>query len=164
MKHLIRDAEQSDIEPIRSVASITWWATYGDLRNPEWIRSHLAEYYSPELLAEQIASAASTDGAHFLVATEDGEVRGYLHFHQLADQGPYLRRLYVLPGAQGQGLGKSLVEELHSRLAPGSSYLLDVHHENSRAISFYESLGAVATGERLEPCWDYYRVVVPDAS
>lgn len=157
----VRDANASDIEAIRSVANDTWWDTYGELRDPEWIRSHLAEYYSPQLLARHIDEAGSLDGFHFLVAQVDGEVMGYLHFQQFEERGgPYLRRLYVHPLAQGGGLGRALVEELHRRLDPGTTYLLDVHYDNRKAIGFYRSFGAVPTGERLEPCWDYYRVTV----
>ena len=155
----VRDANASDIEAIRSVADETWWDTYGELRDPEWIRSHLAEYYSPELLAENITEAAANDGFHFLVFEVDGAVAGYLHFQQFEERGgPYLRRLYVHPTVQRTGAGRALVAELHSRLGPGTAYLLDVHYDNKRAINFYKSFGAVATGERLEPCWDYYRV------
>ena len=159
---LVRDALPGDVEAIRSVAETTWWATYEDLRGPEWIREHLAEFYAPDLLADQIEAAAAGDDAHFLVAEADGKVVGYLHFLVMDDRGPYLRRLYVLPELHGVGVGRALVMELHQRLGAGASYQLDVHPENHRAVGFYRGFGARWTGERLEPCWDLMEVTVED--
>ena len=78
----------------------------------------------------------------------------------MADRGPYLRRLYVLPEHQGKGLGMALINELHSRLGGGFEYELDVHPQNHRAVGFYRSLGAQWTGGHIEPCWDLMRVRV----
>ena len=157
---VIRDAGPGDVEAIRSVAETTWWATYEELRGPEWIREHLAEFYSPELLAEQIEAAAAGDEPHFLIAEAEGKVVGYLHFLVMDDRGPYLRRLYVLPEFHGSGFGRALVIELHRRLGAGARYQLDVHPENHKAVGFYLGFGAHWTGERLEPCWDLMEVAV----
>ena len=156
---MIRSANINDVEAIRLVAQVTWRATYADLLDSDWIDAHVAEWYAPEVVREQILEAELLPDCHFMVAEAyGGEVAGYLHFQTMVDRGPYLRRLYLLPEHQGQGIGMALISELHSRLGSGFEYELDVHPENLRAVSFYAGLGARWTGGHIEPCWDLMRV------
>lgn len=157
---LIRNATRADVEAIRSIADAAWHETYAELLDREWIDAHLAEWYAPALVASQITETEDRDDCHFMVAEAGGSTVGYLHFQTMPDRGPYLRRLYVLPGRHGTGIGSALVAELHSRLGAGFAYELDVHPGNSRAIRFYQSLGAEWTGGHIEPCWDLMRVRV----
>ena len=158
---VIRNATQADVAAIRSIALVAWHNTYADLLDSGWIDAHVAEWYAPDVVQSQIREAELRPDCHFMVAEADGgEVVGYLHFQTMADRGPYMRRLYLLPEHQGTGLGMALISELHSRLGSGFEYELDVHPENLRAVTFYEGLGARWTGGHIEPCWDLMRVRV----
>ena len=157
---VIRNATQDDVPAIRNIADVAWQDTYGELLDGEWINTHLAEWYEPSLVTSQITEAEARADCHFMVTEVRGEVVGYLHFQTMADRGPYLRRLYLLPEHQGKGIGMALISELHSRLGSGFEYELDVHPENLRAVTFYEGLGARWTGGHIEPCWDLMRVRV----
>lgn len=156
----IRDATVADVEAIRAIAAETWWDTYRDLLDSDWITEHLAAWYEPGLVASQIEAAEASDLGQFLLAEADGQIVGYLHFALMDDRGPYLRRLYVLPDHQRSGAGRKLVAALHHQLGEGFTYELDVHPENSKAIAFYKGFGAEFTGGRIEPCWDLMRVTV----
>jgi len=60
----------------------------------------------------------------------------------------YLARIFLLPDAQGRGLGgrvlRALLDSSHAR---GLPVALTVLHANPRARSFYERLGFLAVGE-----------------
>ncbi len=155
---IIRDATPADVEAVRAIANETWWDTYPGLVSDDWITDHLAEWYEPSLVTEQIETARSADLGEFLIAELNGTPIAYLHFELMEDRGPYLRRLYVLPRHQRSGAGRTLTAELHNRLGPNLTYELDVHPENTKAVAFYKGLGAEFTGGRIPPCWDLMRV------
>ena len=69
------------------------------------------------------------------VAEREGQVVGYLGFD--AD---WINHLYLLPEAQGQGIGLSL---LAKPLADGRTRRLWTFQQNSRARRFYEGRGFV---------------------
>lgn len=123
-----RDAVPSDAPAIRAVAERAWPAAYEGLFEPEFIQLVLDRTYDAELLAEAIAAPGSV----FLVAEDDGEVIGYLHY---ADG--ELNRLYVEPERIGTGAGRLLLAELERRLEPGTEYVALVRAGNHRAVSFY---------------------------
>lgn len=77
------------------------------------------------------------------VAARPGNVSRLRH---TADIGP----LYVAPSAQGQGLGRALMETLLNHLT-GEGLLqveLSVDATNTKAIALYESLGFATFGRR----------------
>jgi GNAT superfamily N-acetyltransferase len=88
-----------------------------------------------------------------LIAESDDEAAGYALFFTsystfLTRPGIFLEDLFVVPAARGLGLGKALLVEL-ARLAVqrGCGRLeWSVLDWNSRAIAFYDSLGASPVG------------------
>jgi ribosomal protein S18 acetylase RimI-like enzyme len=76
------------------------------------------------------------------VACEGGRVVGYLHYDCEGPQ-PELHRLYVDPARKRGGIGSSLLRELHTRLRPGTSYVLLVAEQNIDARAFYDRQGFV---------------------
>jgi diamine N-acetyltransferase len=59
-----------------------------------------------------------------------------------------LRRLYVEPSLQGQGIGRQLMTAAlaHPRLAAARRIFLQVWKENEKAIRLYESFGFRSVG------------------
>jgi L-phenylalanine/L-methionine N-acetyltransferase len=105
-------------------------------------------------IASRIDFAAKVDTQSCkLVAVQGGEVVGIAVLHA---QQPSLRRLHVrglaialAPSAQGQGVGRRMMERLIDWADHWAGVLrieLHVHADNPRAIALYRSLGFVEEG------------------
>src|SRR2546422_559815 len=98
--------------------------------------------YSIEALTECITRCTAAIDAEFLVAEQDGDVIGYLHYDSEGPE-PELHRIYVDPGRKRGGVGSALMRELHARLPPGRQYVLFVAEANTDAQAFYQRHGLV---------------------
>lgn len=138
----IRTAEVGDAPEIAAIGSIAFPAVHDSIISPEIAASVVEQTYSIEALTACITLCATKDNAHFLVACEGGSVVGYLHYDCEGPQ-PELHRLYVDPARKRGGIGSSLLRELHTRLKPGTSYVLLVAEQNTDARAFYDRQGFV---------------------
>ncbi|TXF89598.1 GNAT family N-acetyltransferase [Neolewinella aurantiaca] len=147
----IRPASPAEYPTIELIARATWPSAYGEILTPEQISYMLNMMYSPRAIADQVAA-----GQEFYLLetanmrTHSKQVVGYVS-HQV-DYLPgttKIHKLYALPGVQGQGFGRRMVEHVKEfAAAAGQQKLrLDVNYKN-RAIGFYEKLGF----ERKERC------------
>ena len=88
-----------------------------------------------------------------LVAEEEGSIAGYVLFAPMFDgdyvRGLYIVDLYVRPQFRSRGTGRDLMKAVEDiARAEGRKRLTwGVHRHNTRAIRFYESLGAAIVTE-----------------
>ncbi len=89
----------------------------------------------------------------FLVALDNGVVVGTGAIRRLDDRMCELKRLWLLPAYQGQGVGYRLIQQLFdfARAAGYRIVRLDTDARQERAIRFYERLGF----RRIEPYYDF---------
>lgn len=93
----------------------------------------------------------STDFIPDILVYDDGVVKGFLHYG-----GDEVRRLYVEPVLQGQGIGAALLEYAIRELHVTRLWALE---KNPRAIAFYQRHGFRVTEERrLEEGTEEYLV------
>ena len=86
-----------------------------------------------------------------ILVYDDGVVKGFLHYG-----GDEVRRLYVEPVLQGQGVGAALLEYAIRELHVTRLWALE---KNPRAIAFYQRHGFRVTDERrLEEDTEEYLV------
>jgi ribosomal protein S18 acetylase RimI-like enzyme len=138
LKAEIRDARRDDLPGIQEVARTTWHHAYRDTI-PEKIRTEFVDRaYSRAALVQRI------DEAVFLVAVADGQVVGFAAFHSVSPDEVELAAIYVLPEAQGQGIGTRLLEAGIGRFPEVTKVTLRVERENTPARRFYESRGFAA--------------------
>ncbi|MHA4844299.1 N-acetyltransferase family protein [Flavitalea antarctica] len=145
---VVRFADVDDINTIGFLAQQIWPAAYGSILKQEQISYMLNLFYSPDALIDQIKRQKHS----FVLAELEDEPVGFASFGALDSEGLYkLHKLYVLPGNQGKGLGKALldfiIEEIKTGNAdpdsPGNKTLslrLGVNRFNP-ALNFYERLG-----------------------
>jgi ribosomal protein S18 acetylase RimI-like enzyme len=136
----IRTAVVDDAPEIAAIGGVAFRTVHDSIIGPEAAASVVEKTYSIEALAACITFCASADDAQFLVAGEGGRVVGYLHYDCEGPQ-PELHRIYVDPARKRGGIGSALLRELHTRLEPGTSYVLLVAEENTAARAFYEQHG-----------------------
>ncbi|MGE4220484.1 MAG: N-acetyltransferase family protein [Alphaproteobacteria bacterium] len=149
----IRPAGPMDAGAIAHVQVETWRDTYAGIL-PDHVLLRMSE---PRECAMWRRVLASPDIV--LVAEEDSD--GVIGF---ASAGPNRQRslaysgevytLYVLPGRQGQGLGRRLLHRQFGALkrAGHGSAVLWVLDANP-ARYFYEAMGGTRVAERDEPLW-----------
>ena len=128
-------AGPADIANISRIAEQTWPVCYRGIVSDEQLPIMLEHYYSPEALARQMQ-----EGQRFWIALLGGKVSGFASATQENDL-IWLRKLYVLPSAQGYGLGKTLFEAIVANHANARYMRLNVNQNNHPAIAFYRRLG-----------------------
>jgi ribosomal protein S18 acetylase RimI-like enzyme len=135
----IRNAEPGDISLIGYLAHTIWPETYGEILSNDQLDYMLELIYSPSALRRQMM----TEQHRFFIAELDNKPIGFASFGPLPEPNTFkLHKLYVLPGIQGKGIGKALVEFIVKELEPekAQTLLLNVNRHN-KAKTFYERLG-----------------------
>lgn len=136
---LIRFADTEDINTIGFLAQQIWPVAYGEIISREQMDYMLNMFYSPASLTQQI----KTDKHQFVIAELDENPVGFASY-STADGLIYrLHKLYILPGIQGKGLGKALIDFIKAAIAPGATALQLGVNKNNKAIKFYEKQGFV---------------------
>lgn len=139
----IRLAEPDELNTIGWLAQQIWPHTYGDLISPEQMQYMLNLFYTPEALRRQILEEKQS----FLLVEEGEEPIGFAAWSPLAEPGVYkLNKLYVLPGIQGRGTGKAMLEFIYEAIRGSRALRLNVNRYN-KALRFYEKMGFVIIGE-----------------
>jgi len=138
---MIRRASVEDIPAIMEMAAVVFPETYRNILSREQLVFMMDMMYSEINLKHQMTEA----GQIFFIC--DG--RGYVSYRYegMAEDGVdlfHLEKLYVMPSAQGSGLGRELFEivvKAARESSIGSARIeLNVNRSN-KAVAFYEHLG-----------------------
>jgi GNAT superfamily N-acetyltransferase len=108
-----------------------------------WMADHAGDAYDPAAeLAEDLESTSDGDGRAWVV-TSDGDPAGCVLLYGLSDSLAEFKRLWVMPGARGSGLGRALVEQtVETARREGYETLgLTTPPWATEAHALYESLG-----------------------
>lgn len=134
-------AEIRDIPIIQGISDIAWPHTFRELLPPEQIAYMMNMMYSSDSLQKQIGE----QNHHYLLAKENDDFIGYLSYElNYKSSGlTKVHKIYILPGAQGKGLGRFFIENVSqiSRQHNDKGLSLNVNKYNDRAIAFYKKMG-----------------------
>ena len=139
---IIRQLTKEELTKVQSIAHRTWPSTFATILSPEQIDYMLNWMYDLKMLESQLEK-----GHTFLLAEEDEKELGFAGFELNYAEGPKakLHKIYLLPEAQGKGVGKALILEVANRAknAGQKSLLLNVNKYNQKAIDFYSRIGFI---------------------
>jgi ribosomal protein S18 acetylase RimI-like enzyme len=138
----IRTVTATDLQAVRDVLRETWHATYDELFGPTEVDAISARWHALDVLKSQMAASDSA----FLVAEYDEVIVGTSLARQIKPGEVLLDRIYVLPIAQGIGIGLALLNESLVRFPGTTTVRLEVEPRNFGAIRFYEAQGFVRVG------------------
>lgn len=141
----IRKASFSDYKIIYDIAIPAWDATYKNILTQEQMDYMLGLFYSEEAINNQIA----IQGHQFLLAVANGKYLGFASYEvNYRAETTKLHKLYVLPEAHGQGIGKALVTvvENAAKKSINDKLLLNVNRFNP-AVHFYLRSGFENKGD-----------------
>jgi len=135
---VIRPADIEDINAIGFLAYQTWPTTYKDILTFEQLQYMLQMMYSPAALQEQMLQKHH----HFFIAEIDEHEVGFTSYSETEPGTFRIHKIYVLPGLQGKGVGKALMDTIieEGREQGAKKIQLNVNR-NNKAISFYERNG-----------------------
>lgn len=151
----IRFADLDDINTIGFLAQQIWPKTYGEILKPEQLSYMLNLFYSPAALRHQILE----DKQQFLLLEQGEEAIGFASWSPMAEPGVFkLHKLYVLPGIQGRGMGKTMLEFIYEDIRPQGARALRLNvNRHNKARQFYEKMGFSVIGEEdIHIGNDYY--------
>jgi GNAT superfamily N-acetyltransferase len=128
----IREAVRADLDALAAVKKAASEQGYAHIYPPE------EHPYPDEAVRAEVVRRFELPQATYLVAEEEGRILGY------AGISPgWVEQLYVVPGAQGRGVGSALLEAaVERRRAAGDTELrLWTLEENTVGRRFYEARG-----------------------
>ena len=138
----IKKAGVIDIPLIRELTFRVWPQTYASILSQAQIDYMLEMMYSEDSLKKQM----NEDGCRFIIIYEDGNPVGFASYNEEQPQRWKLNKIYVLPGQQGKGTGKYMINYITEEIkkSEGSSLFLQVNRYNNAKV-FYERLGFTET-------------------
>lgn len=141
----IISAAVQHIEEIRKIAFKTWPITFGKILSEAQIEYMLNMMYSQEALTRQIEEQKHC----FLLGVENGRYLGYVSYelHYQDEAITKIHKIYVLPEAQGKGVGKVLLSRVEAEaiLHGDQKLALNVNKYNEAAY-FYNRMGFECVG------------------
>ena len=139
----IRSAALADLDAVLAVGRAAWIDAFRLIAGDDFVTAGLARWWTPDSLAPEIAAD------RVLVAERREQVVAMACFVSRPEQ-LVVRRLYVLPTAQGTGVGSALMTDLVARAAT-RGLSLSFLDGNRRAQTFYEAHGFRVTGLVPDP-------------
>ena len=141
----IRRASNSDLATIHEMAEVVFRQTYRIILSPDQMDYMMEWMYSLPNLEKQVAH-----GHTYYIAWDGQEPQGYLSVRKdsVDPDGTevwHLEKIYVMPSAQGTGLGHKLLETAKQHVRDNKSSLkarieLNVNRNNP-AVGFYKHQG-----------------------
>lgn len=138
---VIRPADADDAERVAAVYVPSWRATYQHLLPSEALASLDEGAWAARFRSQR------DPGRTTLVAFRRGHAVGMVSFGPDREDPAYgeIYAIYVLPGSQGKGVGRNLLEAALARLASGNVRVWCAE-ANARARDGYSHRGFVADG------------------
>ncbi|UHQ19894.1 GNAT family N-acetyltransferase [Lysobacter sp. KIS68-7] len=148
----IRRATLDDVERLKDVGERAFVSAFGHLYPPDDLAAFLEDAYSVEKQRKFL-----TDPTYALwIVERDGQALGYalagrpcmLPHEDVRPEDGELKRIYLLPEAQGSGIGARLIQTAFDWLEQDGPCTLwiGVYSQNFGAQRFYERLGFQKVG------------------
>ena len=142
-------ATAEDFKDIQNIAYTTWPTTYETILSKAQIEYMLELFYSEDALFKNL-----NDGHYFLIAKQNHETLGFTSYqpHYQGKNQTRLHKLYLLPSAQGKGVGKLLIQEIEKKAKENhdQSISLNVNRFNKAYLFYLKNGFQVITEENLE--------------
>jgi ribosomal protein S18 acetylase RimI-like enzyme len=145
----ISQATSKDIPIIQEIAHKTWPITYGSILSKAQLDYMMDLMYSDASLLEQLKTKPL-----FFLAQEVDSFLGFIscenNYHN--NKVTRLHKIYILPEAQGKGVGKALIEKVIAIARENQSEVISLNvNKFNKAVTFYKKIGfEIASEEDLD--------------
>jgi len=143
---VISKAKSTDFSVIREIAYITWPVAYGSFISKAQLDYMLEKFYSDATLNDNHFHK----NHHFLLARENENCLGFASYEPdyLGEKIVRLHKIYLLPEAQGKGVGKLLISEIEKIATQLNNHSISLNvNRYNKAFDFYTKLGFKCIGE-----------------
>jgi ribosomal protein S18 acetylase RimI-like enzyme len=147
MSIFIRTASERDLPTVQKLLGICWHATYDGIYGKERVGVITADWHSLLSLKARLAKPYS----EFIVAEGPSGIVAMAYASQSDPGFAMLHQLYILPEAQGRGLGGEMLAEIEAAFPDARAIRLEVEAANEKAVRFYTWHG-FETVSRTENC------------
>jgi diamine N-acetyltransferase len=138
-------ATLQDIHLIQEIAQKTWPETYGTILSKSQFEYMMKMMYSDESLLQQFQK-----NHLFYLAYEQAKCLGFTSCEKnyLSKKGTRIHKIYILPEAQGKGVGKVLMEKVQEIAQENQSEVISLNvNKYNKAFAFYQKLGFEIVGQ-----------------
>lgn len=133
----IRNAAETDIPLIRTLARQIWPQTYEKILSRKQINYMMKLIYSEAALQQQMEA-----GHQFIIVYNAAIPVGFASFNEIEPTIFKLQKIYLLPNQQGRGTGRFTIEQVLAEITPRGATALRLNvNKHNQAKSFYEKLG-----------------------
>ena len=142
----IKVANANDVKTIQKIAYQTWPDVYAEILSAAQLDFMLKAFYSTEVLLDNMLHK----GHHFILASEGAMCLGFASFQHdyLDDKVTRLHKIYLLPDAQGKGVGRLLIDAVVGYAEENNSKVLSLNvNRFNKAVTFYQKLGFEIVGK-----------------
>ncbi|HMK77124.1 MAG TPA: GNAT family N-acetyltransferase, partial [Thermodesulfobacteriota bacterium] len=136
----IRPWQKDDVASIRRITWQSWVATYSSFIPESDLRSYFDIHYTEASLLNMFDDPFT----YGFIAEKDHQIAGYIRLLFNRDEGRlYVPSLYFLPGYQGQGMGRQLLDAAEGLAGEKGldRFWIGVMVENRQAVAFYRKTG-----------------------
>ena len=135
----IRKATAADIPLIIELTMQVWPQTYTPILGSEQVTYMLDRFYAPGRLKEQMEEA----GHRFIICFVNERPVAFASWSEVEERAYKLHKLYILPGQQGMGVGRRMVNYIVDEIKRENAtmLMLNVNRFNYSAQAFYEKTG-----------------------
>ena len=142
-KLAVRNATAEDIPLIRDLTYKVWPQTYSNILTSEQINYMMELFYSVTSLQKQMK-----DHHRFLIVYDETIPMGFASYSETRPGIFKLHKIYVLPGQQGKGTGRFLLDYIIKDILQQDARTLHLNvNRHNKAKDFYEKLGFTVIGE-----------------
>jgi ribosomal protein S18 acetylase RimI-like enzyme len=137
---MIRAWQKEDVASIRTITWQSWVAAYSSFIPGSDLRSYFDSHYTEASLFGMLDDPF----AYGFIAEKDHQIAGYVRLLFNRDEDRlYVPSLYFLPGFQGQGMGRRLLEAAEGYAGEKGldGLWIGVMVKNRQALAFYRKMG-----------------------
>jgi RimJ/RimL family protein N-acetyltransferase len=137
-----RNASNSDINLLGSLAREIWMSYYPNILSTEQIEYMLGLMYSAKTIEQELGR-----GVIWVVVEADSEPIGFIAFTTCQNTEVKLNKLYLKIEQQGKGYGKASLNYVieYAKEHQCNKVYLTVNKNNTKAIKAYEKTGFIRT-------------------
>jgi len=142
---VISEATSGDFKTIQEIAYATWPHAYGEILSKAQLEYMLDLFYSEEALSENM-----NKGQHFLLVKEHDVCLGFASYEHnyLGAAVTRLHKLYLLPEAQGKGVGLKLMQAVEDLARKNKSKVISLNvNRFNKALGFYKKYGFIVVAK-----------------